>query len=88
MRFEILTTQGAFLIDSPYHNYWRFGATRAERQYWRRRDVDGLVDEFVRAILEDREPAITGEDARAALAITLAAYESSASGQVVVLEHR
>jgi len=88
VRFEILTTQGAFLIDSPYHDYWCYGTIRAERQYWWRRDVDGLVDEFVRAILEDREPAITGEDARAALAISLAAYESSASGQVVVLEHR
>jgi len=48
--------------------------------------VDGLVDEFAWAILEDREPAITGEDARAALAITLAAFESSVSGKVVVLE--
>ena len=49
--------------------------------------MDGLVGEFVRAILEDRGPAISGEDARAALAIVLAAYESSASGKVIVLEH-
>jgi len=87
VRFEILTTGGAFLIDSPYHDYWCYDGARAERQYWWRRDVDGLVAEFVRAILEDREPAITGEDAQAALAISLAAYESSASGQVVALEH-
>jgi len=83
VRFEVLTTQGAFLIDSPYHDYWCYDAARAERQYWWRRDVDGLVDEFARAILEDREPAITGEDARAALAIALAAYESAKTGQVV-----
>jgi len=87
VRFEILTTGGAFLIDSPYHDYWCYDGARAERQYWWRRDVDELVAEFVRAILEDREPAITGEDAQAALAISLAAYESSASGQVVALEH-
>jgi len=87
VRFEILTTKGAFLIDSPYHDYWCYGPNRAERQYWWRRDVDGLVGEFARAILEDREPAISGEDARAALAIALAAYESSASGRVVELEH-
>ena len=86
VRFEILTTKGAFLIDSPYHDYWCYDSTRAEKQYWWRRDVDGLVDEFAWAILEDREPAITGEDARAALAITLAAFESSVSGKVVVLE--
>jgi len=83
VRFEILTTKMAFLIDSPYHDYWCFGPDRAEKQYWWRRDVDGLVDEFARAILEDREPAISGEDARAALAIALAAYESSHTGRVV-----
>ena len=65
----------------------RFPA-RAVRQYWWRRDVDGLVNEFVRAILEDRGPAITGEDARAALAITLAAYESARTGQVIALDDR
>jgi predicted dehydrogenase len=86
VRFEILTTKEAFLIDSPYHDYWCYGPDRAERQYWWRRDVDGLVNEFARTILEDREPAISGEDARAALAITLAAYESSRTGQVVSLE--
>jgi len=84
VRFEILTTKGAFL-DSPYHDYWCYDSTRAEKQYWWRRDVDGLVDEFVRAIREDREPAITGEDARAALAIALAAYTSSRTGKVVKL---
>ncbi|MCD6555348.1 MAG: Gfo/Idh/MocA family oxidoreductase [Anaerolineae bacterium] len=88
VRFEVLTTNGAFLIDSPYHDYWCYGPDRAERQYWWRRDVDGLVDEFVRAILENREPMITGGDARAALAIALAAYESSASGEVVTLGRR
>ncbi len=64
-----------FLIDSPHHDYW-----------WRR-DVDGLVGEFARAILEDWGPAISGEDARVALAIALAVYESSASGKVIALEH-
>ena len=88
VRFEILTTKEAFLIDSPYHDYWCYGPDRAERQYWWRRDVDGLVNEFARAILEDRQPAISGEDARAALAIALAAYDSSASGEVVALNYQ
>jgi len=87
VRFEILTTKEAFLIDSPYHDYWCYGPDRAERQYWWRRDVDGLVNEFARAVLDNREPAISGEDARAALAIALAAYKSSVSGKVIALEH-
>ncbi|RLC54281.1 MAG: gfo/Idh/MocA family oxidoreductase, partial [Chloroflexota bacterium] len=87
VRFEILTTKEAFLIDSPYHDYWCYGPDRAERQYWWRRDVDGLVNEFARAVLDNREPAISGEDARAALAIALAAYKSSVSGKIIALEH-
>ncbi len=83
VRFEILTTKGAFLIDSPYHDYWCYDSTRAEKRYWWRRDMHGLVDEFVQAILEDREPAISGEDARAALAIVLAAYESARTGRII-----
>ncbi len=83
VRFEILTTKGAFLIDSPYHDYTCYSQTGVEKGYWWRKDVDGLVDEFARAIRDDREPAITGEDARAVLAIVLAAYESARTGQVV-----
>ena len=85
VRFEILTTERAFLIDSPYHDYWCYDSAGASKQYWWRRDVDGLVDEFACAILEDREPAITGEDARAALAIALAAYESARRSSVIEL---
>ncbi|MEA3377451.1 MAG: Gfo/Idh/MocA family oxidoreductase, partial [Chloroflexota bacterium] len=65
VRFEILTTKRAYLIDSPYHDYWCYGPDRAGRQYWWRQDVDSLLGEFGKAILEDRQPAITGEDARA-----------------------
>jgi predicted dehydrogenase len=85
VHFEILATGGAFLIDSPYHDYQVNGKTRAEKQYWWRRDVDGLLTEFVQAVLENREPSITGEDARAALAIVLAAYESAQTGQVTIV---
>jgi len=88
VRFEILTTKEAFLIDSPYHDYWCYGADRAERSYWWRRDVDGLVAEFASAVVEDREPMISGEDARAALGIVLAAYESSSKGEVITLRRK
>jgi len=86
VRFQILATESAFLVDSAYHGFWVYTGDRAERRYWWRRDVDGLVDEFVQAILEGGEPAITGEDGRVALAMALAAYESARTGQVIVLE--
>ncbi|MCH6470101.1 Gfo/Idh/MocA family protein [Sinomonas terrae] len=44
------------------------------------------VRDFVAALTEGREPAITGRDATAALRIVLAVYESSRTGQPVRLE--
>jgi predicted dehydrogenase len=41
--------------------------------------------EFIDSILEKRQPAVTGEDGRAAVEIALAAYESSRLGRVVHL---
>jgi len=42
--------------------------------------------EFVNAILEDREPSVTGADGRAAVAVAEAAYRSAAEGRVIRLQ--
>jgi predicted dehydrogenase len=42
-----------------------------------------MVQEFVDAIREDRQPAVTGGDGRAAVELSLAALQSSRTGQVV-----
>lgn len=87
VRFEILTTNQVFLVKSPYHDFTVFGQTQVERRYWWRRDINMLVDEFIHAILEDRQPAITGEDGRAALQIALCAYASASSGEVIEIHN-
>lgn len=43
------------------------------------------IADFCRAIIEDRDPLITGEEGRKPLEIILAAYESSKTGQTVKL---
>jgi UDP-N-acetyl-2-amino-2-deoxyglucuronate dehydrogenase len=43
------------------------------------------LQDMVDAILEDRKPVLTGEDARASLAINMAIYESSRTGREVFL---
>ena len=43
------------------------------------------IDEFINCIKEDREPAITGHDARAVLEIGLACYQSVKEGKAVKL---
>jgi len=40
----------------------------------------------VDAIREDRDPVLTGEDARVSLAIVMAIYESSRTGREVLLK--
>lgn len=83
--FEVLGTAGAVVIEKPYHDLELADGSRTERLPWWRADVPLLVDEFIAAIEEGREPAITGRDARAALEITLAAYRSAETGQPVSL---
>ena len=85
VRFEILAANAAFLVDSPYHHYAYYSPAKAEKRYWWRRDVAGQLNEFATVILDDGDPAITGTDAKAALSITLAGYESAHTGQVVIL---
>ncbi len=86
VRFEILTTKRAYRIDRPYHDFALFGPDRAERRPWWRQDVAGLVDAFVQAVRGGKEPPITGEEARNALAIVLAAYRSAQIGEGITLE--
>ena len=45
----------------------------------------GLIKDFVAAVVEDREPSITGWDGLKALEVPLAAYESARRGQPVRL---
>ncbi|HEX2326331.1 MAG TPA: Gfo/Idh/MocA family oxidoreductase [Chloroflexota bacterium] len=44
-----------------------------------------LLEDYVRALQEGREPPVSGADGKACLAIVLGAYESAASGRSVVL---
>lgn len=85
VRFEALGTEGAALIEKPYHDLEVADGTRTEHLPWWRVDVALLVEEFISAVEQDREPAISGTDALAALEILLAAYRSAATGRPVPL---
>jgi UDP-N-acetylglucosamine 3-dehydrogenase len=85
VRFEILGTKGVALIEKPYHDFLISDADRREEQDWWRVDIQSAVNEFVASVLEDRAPAITGEDGRAALEVLIAGYRSAGEGKVVTL---
>ena len=76
------------------NDIWTIPGEEAARDAWEAEDKGNpgfpgfhhlQIQEFLRAVLEDREPAVTGAEARKSLEIILAIYESSRSGQVVRL---
>ncbi|GIW46542.1 MAG: dehydrogenase [Deltaproteobacteria bacterium] len=83
--FEVLGSKGAMVVIKPYHDFKVFDQEKTESVNWWRVDIARLVDEFVMSILENREPAITGKDARDALEVVVAAYRSSETGTEVTL---
>ena len=83
--FEVLGSKGTALIDKPYHDLEIADSNKTERVPWWRADIASLVNEFTAAVEEKRPPAISGEDARAALEITIAAYRSAQSGKPITL---
>jgi len=85
VRFEILGTEGALLIEKPYHDFTISDKERSEEQDWWRVDTQSVVNEFLDSIIEDREPVINGEDARAALEILIAGYLSAEKGREIEL---
>jgi len=85
IRYEILGTKGFIDINKPYHDLAVYGKEKMVREYWWRNDVRMILDEFINCIFEDRDPIITGEDARASLEVILAAYNSSKNGKVIKL---
>ena len=87
LTFELVTERGSVLVDGFKQNItvYSHSAGRANWQYWGSDMNQAMISEFVAAIREGREPAVTGLDGLRAVEVTLAAYESARTGQVVKL---
>jgi predicted dehydrogenase len=83
LTLELISQRGLTVIDAfsqnlnvfrqePAQNYWT---------YWGSDMNQAMAEEFVNAIREEREPAVTGEDGLFALEVVLAAYESAQTNQ-------
>ena len=78
--------------EQGYNDVWTFPGEEELRAQWERDERGGpgfpgfhelQIQDFLRAILEGRPPAVTGRDARRSLEIILAIYESSRTGSPV-----
>ncbi len=87
LTMELISQRGLTVIDAfsqnlnifqqePANNYWA---------YWGSDMNQAMVEEFVNAIREERQPSITGEDGLFALGVVLAAYESAKTNQPIKL---
>ena len=87
LTMEIISERGLTVVDAFSQNLNVFSQTPVANNwaYWGSDADQGMVDEFVQAILEGRETAVTGEDGYKAVEIVIAAYQSIATGEPVKL---
>ncbi len=80
-RFEVVGSKGAARVDHPYQELQLADAARSERLAAARTDAIWNLDAFVRSVLRDEPPPITGEDGLRALELLLACYRSAETGE-------
>jgi predicted dehydrogenase len=83
--FEMVTQRGAVIVDAYRQNLniYRHEWQRSQWASWGSDMNHAMINEFASAIRENRPPKVTGEDGLRALEATLAAYESTRTGETV-----
>lgn len=87
VKLEIVAERGLLTLDAfrQASTVYRRGTPGAQLAYWGSDANQGLIDEFVDALLQGRPPAISGEDGVQASAIAEASLLSARSGEPVRL---
>jgi predicted dehydrogenase len=80
---EIAGTRGTLDLNAFNQNvhYYPRHTGHAEWLPWGANADQAMVEDFVAAVREGRQPAATGRDGERALAVALAAYASARAGQ-------
>ncbi|MFC1878538.1 Gfo/Idh/MocA family protein [Chloroflexota bacterium] len=83
LTFEMITERGAVLVDAFSQNLtiYRHDRQRAGWAYWGSDANQAMVNEFIAAIRENRQPLVSGYDGFKAVEVAEAAYLSAKSGQ-------
>jgi predicted dehydrogenase len=85
LKLELVAEKGLATMDAfkQVMTVYSDRVKRPQWAYWGSDANQGMIEEFVAAIREDRDPAITGKDGLKAVEVVIAAYESAATGQPV-----
>ncbi|WNQ14321.1 Gfo/Idh/MocA family oxidoreductase [Paenibacillus aurantius] len=93
-RFELHGSRGTIIFTDSGIKQWDVVDDQGNRVEYLNRDTSGtafaqahrtLIADLIDAIRNDREPLINGEEARKAVRVIRAIYESSQSGKEIVL---
>jgi predicted dehydrogenase len=87
LAMELVGERGIVNVDGFRQNLTTYGQPQQHTRwsYWGSDMNQAMVEEFVAAIGESRQPAVTGYDGYKALEIALAVYASAEAGQPVRL---
>jgi len=87
--FEMVTERGAVFVDAFRQNItvYNDAAQRPRWDFWGSDMNQALINDFVAAVREGRDPLVTGLDGLRAVEVVAAAYQSARSGQPVRVEH-
>lgn len=87
LKLELVAEKGLATMDAfkQVMTVYSDRVRRPQWAYWGSDANQGMIEEFVAAIREDRAPAITGEDGLKAVEVVIAAYQSAETGQPVKL---
>jgi predicted dehydrogenase len=88
MKMDVLGDKGFVTLDNLAQHLTVYSKHRDRHPAWVNWGTDsnqGMINEFVASIREDREPAVTWRDGYEALRVALACYESAETGQPVSL---
>lgn len=88
-RLDVHGDKGSVMLENDAIKFWQFmdGST-CDESLKQKSELAHLfqIEDFSKAILEDRDPIVTGEEAQKALKIILAIYESTRLGHPVKIQ--
>jgi predicted dehydrogenase len=87
LKLELVAEKGLLTMDA-YKQIMSVYSARVRRPlwaYWGSDSNQGMINEFITAVRDQRTPAITGEDGLRAVEVVVAAYRSAETGQPVKL---
>jgi predicted dehydrogenase len=90
LTFEMVTQRGAVIVDAFRQNLnvYRHDWQRSNWSYWGSDMNQAMISDFAAAIRDNRPPRVTGMDGLRAVEATLAAYESTRTGETVQVKNK